>query len=93
MNIENIKESTKDSIIQSFMENAKFARRGSQHQRPKSWSKGTKSGSDKKKMRREGKRETRELHESPDWVSAALLEEQNPHFPNYDNRKLIRNSY
>lgn len=71
MDLKNIKESTKDSIVQSFMENAKFARRGSQHQRPKSWSKGTKSGSDKKKMRREGKREVRELHESQDWISAA----------------------
>jgi len=71
MDLENIKESTKQSIIQNFMENVKHARRGAQHQRPKSWSKGTKSGSDKRKMREQGKRETRELHESPDWISAA----------------------
>jgi hypothetical protein len=63
MNLENIKESTKDGIIQSFMENAKFARRGASHQRPKSWSKGTKSGSSKRKTREEGKREAKEMQE------------------------------
>jgi len=63
MNLENIKESTKDGIIQSFMENAKFARRGASHQRPKSWSKGTKSGSSKRKMREEGKREAKQMNE------------------------------
>ena len=64
MDLENIKESTKDGIIQSFMENAKFARRGASHQRPKSWSKGTKSCSSKRKMREEGKREAKQMNEA-----------------------------
>ena len=63
MDLENIKESTKNSIIQNFMENVKHARCGASHQRPKSWSKGTKSGSDKRKMREEGKRDAREMNE------------------------------
>jgi hypothetical protein len=57
-NLNKIKQLIKENIIFNFMENAKFAARGAQHQRPKSWSKGTKSGSDKKKMRREGKRQS-----------------------------------
>lgn len=64
MDLENIKNSTKESIIQNFMENVKHAPRGASHQRPKSWSKGTKSGSDKKKMRREGKDAAREMNEN-----------------------------
>lgn len=64
MDLKNIKNSTKESIIQNFMENVKHARRGASHQRPKSWSKGTKSGSDKKKMRREGKDAAREMNEN-----------------------------
>ena len=62
-----IKEITKLSILNNFMENAKpeFARRGAEKQRPKSWSKGTKSGSDKRKMREQGKRQSdsREVYE------------------------------
>lgn len=70
MNLENIKNSIKESIVQNFMENVKHARRGPEHQRPKSWSKGTKSGSDKKKMRREGKDAAREMNEAGDpWDS------------------------
>jgi hypothetical protein len=64
MDLENIKNSTKQSIIQNFMENVKHAPRGASHQRQKSWSKGTKSGSDKKKMRREGKDAAREMNEN-----------------------------
>ena len=56
--MENIKKAVKESIIQNFMEAAKFAPRGAEKQRPKSWSKGTKSGSDKRKMREQGKRES-----------------------------------
>lgn len=61
-----IKQTIKENIILSFMENAKpeFAPRGAGRQRPKSWSKGTKSGSDKRKMREEGKRQAREMNES-----------------------------
>lgn len=70
MDLENIKNSTKQSIIKNFMENVKHAPRGASHQRPKSWSKGTKSGSDKKKMRREGKHAAREMNEAGDpWDS------------------------
>lgn len=63
MNIENIKNAIRESVVQNFMEAAKFARRGAEKQRPKSWNKGVKSGSEKRKMREEGKRETREMHE------------------------------
>lgn len=70
MNLENIKNSIKESIVRNFMENVKHARRGPEHQRPKSWSKGTKSGSDKKKMRREGKDAAREMNEARyEWSS------------------------
>ena len=64
--MENIKKAVKESMVQNFMEAAKFARRGAEKQRPKSWSKGTKSGSDKRKMREEGKRESdpREMNEA-----------------------------
>lgn len=61
--MENIKKAVKESILQNFMEAAKFARRGAEKQRPKSWSKGTKSGSDKRKMREEGKREAGQMNE------------------------------
>ena len=63
MDMENIKNTVKESIIQNFMEAAKFAPRGAQKQRPKSWDKGTKSGSEKRKMREQGKREAREINE------------------------------
>ena len=58
INANKIKQLIKENIIFNFMENAKFARRGAEKQRPKSWSKGTKSGSDKRKMREEGKRQS-----------------------------------
>ena len=61
--MENIKKTVKESVLQNFMEAAKFARRGAEKQRPKSWSKGTKSGSDKRKMREEGKREAGQMNE------------------------------
>ena len=62
---ETVKLAVKESIIHNFMENAKpeFARRGAEKQRPKSWDKGTKSGSEKRKMREQGKREAREMNE------------------------------
>lgn len=61
-----IKYSVKENILSNFMENAKpeFARRGAAQQRPKSWSKGTKSGSDKRKMREQGKREAKQVDEA-----------------------------
>ena len=61
--MKNIKKAVKESVLQNFMEAAKFARRGAEKQRPKSWSKGTKSGSDKRKMREEGKREAGQMNE------------------------------
>jgi len=63
MDMENIKKAVKESVLQNFMEAAKFARRGAEKQRPESWSKGTKSGSDKRKMREEGKREAGQMNE------------------------------
>lgn len=84
MDLENIKNSTKESIIQNFMENVKHARRGPEHQRPKSWSKGTKSGSDKKKMRREGKDSAREMNESVYNILKRKLVEQSPVVPSYE---------
>ena len=62
--MKNIKNTIKENIVQNFMEAAKFARRGVEKQRPKSWSKGTKSGSDKRKMREEGKHQAREMNEA-----------------------------
>ena len=63
--LQEVKKTIKDNIVQNFLENAKpeFARRGSGHQRPKSWGKGIKSGSEKRKMREQGKREAREMNE------------------------------
>lgn len=63
MDMKNIKKAVKESILQNFMEAAKFARRGAERQRPKSWSKGIKSGSDKRKMREQGKRDASEMQE------------------------------
>ena len=65
--LKEVKEMVKESIIHNFMENAKpeFARRGAGKQRPKSWDKGTKSGSEKRKMREQGKREAQQMNE--DW--------------------------
>lgn len=63
MDMENIKKVVKESIVQNFMEAAKFARRGAEKQRPKSWSKGIKSGSDKRKMREQGKRDASDMNE------------------------------
>lgn len=71
MDMENIKKAVKQSIVQNFMEAAKHTPRGASHQRPKSWDKGTKSGSEKRKMREEGKREAREMNEDRSWVYAA----------------------
>ena len=58
MDMKNIKKAVKESILQNFMEAAKFARRGAEKQRPKSQSKSIKSGSDKRKMREEGKKQS-----------------------------------
>jgi hypothetical protein len=63
MDMENIKNAVKQSIVQNFMEAAKHTPRGASHQRPKSWDKGTKSGSEKRKMREQGKREAKEMQE------------------------------
>ena len=86
--MENIKKAVKESIVQNFMEAAKFAPRGAEKQRPKSWSKGTKSGSDKRKMREQGKRESdpREVYEvwdrrTSDAYDAWLLPPNEPEPP------------
>ena len=67
MDIENIKKAVKESIVQNFMESTKTVRMtdgpGKNSQRPKSWSKGIKSGSHKRKMREQGKRDASEMHE------------------------------
>lgn len=71
MDMENIKKAVKQSIVQNFMAEAKHTPRGASHQRPKSWDKGTKSGSEKRKMREQGKREAREMNEDRNWLYAA----------------------
>ena len=67
MDMENIKKVVKESILQNFMEAAKTVRMtdgpGKNSQRPKSWSKGIKSGSDKRKMREQGKRDAQQINE------------------------------
>ena len=85
MDMENIKKVVKESIVQNFMEAAKFARRGAEKQRPKSWSKGTKSGSDKRKMREQGKRDASEMQEGVSpfkrWeLQQELKHEDDPNF-------------
>jgi len=67
------------------LEAAKFAPRGAEKQRPKSWDKGTKSGSEKRKMREQGKREAREMQEGVSpfkrWeLQQELKHEDNPNF-------------
>lgn len=75
--MDEIKYSVKENILSNFMENVKpeFTRRGASHQRPKSWSKGTKSGSKKRKMREEGKREAKEVYEGVSIHNPAPKEE------------------
>jgi hypothetical protein len=85
MDMENIKKAVKESVLQNFMEAAKFARRGAEKQRPKSWSKGTKSGSDKRKMREQGKRDSNEMQEGVSpfkrWeLQQELKHEDDPNF-------------
>lgn len=64
---EELQQLTRESIISNLFEGkgkSQFAKReGNQSQRPKSWDKGTKSGSERRKMREEGKREAREINE------------------------------
>lgn len=83
MDMENIKKAVKESIVQNFMEAAKFAPRGAEKQRPKSWSKGTKSGSDKRKMREEGKRQSdpREVYEEAGYQYNPQPEDPRPGQP------------
>lgn len=70
--MDNIKQAIKKSIVQNFMAEAKMKDGpGKTSQRPKSWNKGTKSGSEKRKMREQGKREARELNENYNWIAAA----------------------
>ena len=72
MDMENIKKAVKQSIVQNFMAEAKMKDGpGKTSQRPKSWDKGTKSGSEKRKMREQGKREAREINEDRSWLHAA----------------------
>jgi hypothetical protein len=73
----NLKNIIKENILSNFMENVKpeFARRGAGKQRPKSWGKGVKSGSEKRKMREEGKQEARQVNEAVSIFSPAKKEE------------------
>jgi len=88
MDMENIKKAVKQSIVQNFMAEAKMKDGpGKTSQRPKSWNKGTKSGSEKRKMREEGKRQSdpREVYEglSPfkRWeLQQELKHEDDPNF-------------
>lgn len=79
----NVKEITRENILFNFMENAKpeFARRGAEKQRPKSWNKGTKSGSEKKKMRRQGKEETRQMDEGVSVYNPQQTQIEKPETP------------
>jgi len=64
MDIENIKKNIKQSIVQNFIAEAKMKDGpGKTSQRPKSWDKGIKAGSEKRKMREQGKREARDMQE------------------------------
>jgi hypothetical protein len=65
---EQIKTQTKQNIINALLEGKMKDGPGKTSQRPKSWNKGTKSGSEKRKMREEGKRQSdpREVYEETD---------------------------
>ena len=70
--LEEIKEATKLNIIKNLKQKIKSSNGpGKASQRPKSWNKGTKSGSEKRKSREEGKREAREINEDRNWLYAA----------------------
>jgi len=80
--MENIKEELrqliKDKILSTIMEGKKsekpiHAPRGASKQRPKSWNKGVKSGSERKKERQEaGKEIARQMSESREAVLKSL---------------------
>jgi len=61
--IKSIQELTKQNIVSNLLEGKMKGGPGKASQRPKSWNKGTKSGSETRKMREEGKREAREMNE------------------------------
>jgi hypothetical protein len=68
---EEIQHLTKQNIVSNILESKMKDGPGKTSQRPKSWDKGTKSGSEKRKMREQGKREARELNENWNWIAAA----------------------
>jgi len=63
---EEVQQLTKDNIVTNILESKMKDGPGKTSQRPKSWNKGTKSGSEKRKMREEGKREVRDMSEGID---------------------------
>jgi hypothetical protein len=64
---EEIQHLTKQNIISNILESKMKDGPGKTSQRPKSWDKGTKAGSEKRKMREQGKREAREMSEARDF--------------------------
>ena len=66
---EELRQLIKDKILSTIMEAKKsekpvHAPRGASKQRPKSWNKGVKSGSEMKKQREEGKKEAAGMYEA-----------------------------
>lgn len=68
---EEVQQLTRQNIISNLLETKMKDGPGKTSQRPKSWDKGTKSGSEKRKMREQGKREAREMNEDKSWLPAA----------------------
>jgi hypothetical protein len=89
--INEIKQNTKLNILNNFMENAKpeFTPRGPSKQRPKSWNRGTKSGSEKRKMREQGKREARDINENEDKGISSRLDKIAPNTTQERMKKFI----
>jgi hypothetical protein len=71
---EEIQQLTKQNIVSNILESKMKDGPGKTSQRPKSWDKGTKSGSEKRKMREQGKREARELHEESEKFDPSTLD-------------------
>ena len=74
---EQLKQMIKQKIVSTIMEGKKSEKpvhlpRGASKQRPKSWNKGVKSGSEEKKEREEGKKEAAQLDENEFYTLGAM---------------------
>ena len=71
---EEVQQLTRQNIISNLLETKMKDGPGKTSQRPKSWDKGTKSGSEKRKMREQGKREARDMNEEAEAFDPKTLD-------------------